>query len=71
MEHSKFAKLANYNKKQDNLSGNRTNNVCKLKKAILTLVDELNIKNGSFKIYVHNGKPGVRIEIQNKVIAEI
>ena len=35
------------------------------------MLDYANIKNGSFKIYVHNGKPGVRIEIQNKVIAEI
>ena len=71
MKDIKFAKSANYSEKKGNLSDNRTKGSCKLKKAILTLVDELNIKNGSFKIYVHNGKPGVRIEIQNKVIAEI
>jgi DNA repair ATPase RecN len=71
MSNNKFAKLANYNRDKQNLSDNRTNQAQKLKNAISLLVQELNIKNGSFKIYVHDGRPGMRIEIQNKVITDI
>lgn len=71
MSNNKFANLANYSRDKQNLSDNRTNQTQKLKNAISLLVQELNIKNGSFKIYVHDGRPGMRIEIQNKVIADI
>ena len=71
MRNNKFANLANYEKCKENLSEFRTNRAQKLKNAISLLVQELNIKNGSFKIYVHDGRPGMRIEIQNRVIADI
>ena len=71
MENNKFANIANYKNNSDKTSESRTNGMCKLKKAVATLVEGLNIKNGSFTIYVHNGKPGLRIEIQNKVFTEL
>ena len=71
MSDNKFANLANYGKCKESLSEFRTNRAQKLKNAISLLVQELNIKNGSFKVYVHDGRPGMRIEIQNKVITDI
>jgi len=71
MSKDKFANLANYGNCKESISGFRTNRAQKLKNAISLLVQELNIKNGSFKVYVHDGRPGMRIEIQNKVITDI
>ena len=70
MEKSKLAKLANYNSKEESKGASNIDKAHSLKKAILTLVKELNIKNGSLKIFVHNGQPGERIEIQNKILTK-
>ncbi len=52
-------------------SGESEDKSLKMKKAVLGIIEDISIENGSFKIFVHNGNPGERIEIQNKVLMNI
>lgn len=65
MENDKLAKLANY--KKDGPSEVKSS----LRKALETIVQALNLQNGSLKVYVHQGKPSPRIEIQTSISKEI
>ncbi len=72
MNEIKLANLANKNiRDPDNNTKYPKTIESRLKDAIMVLVEELKIKNGSFKIFVHNGRPGERVEIQNKVLTDI
>jgi hypothetical protein len=72
MKEIKLANLANKEfREPDILIKNPKTIESRLKDAIMILVEELKIKNGSFKIFVHNGRPGERVEIQNKVLTDI
>ncbi len=52
-------------------SGESEDKSVRVKKAVLGIIEDISIENGSFKVFVHNGNPGERIEIQNKVLMNI
>jgi hypothetical protein len=58
-----LAKTANYEKESDN---NRI-----ISEALDRLIRALGILNGSVKVYVHQGKWGQRLEIQQNVSREL
>lgn len=65
MENKKFAKLANYEERK----GHHQKSA--LVKALEIVVKALNLQNGSLKVYVHQGKPSPRVEIQTDITKEI
>lgn len=64
MENSKLAKIANYDKKEDE-GGKRLAN------ALDTISELLNIEFGSLTVHFHKGKWCPKVEIQKKVLKEI
>ena len=43
----------------------------RIKRAAMTIIEELDIKHGSFKFYVHDGTPGEKVEILKKVLTDL
>ena len=68
MENKAFAKLANYSKETNEQNDKARH---KILRALETLIKELNIKNGSFRIFVRDGKAGHRVEVQNHLMTDL
>lgn len=67
MRNTGLAKLANY----ENNERPRPEAATPVAKALELVVRALNLQNGSLKVYVHQGKPSPRIEIQTSICKEI
>jgi hypothetical protein len=65
MSKDKYANLANY--KEENSTKKRR----PMRASLASLIKEFGISNGSFKIYVRDGKPSERVEIQKQLRQEI
>lgn len=65
MEDKKLAKLANYSNFEEK-KDRRT-----LKTSLTAIIKEFGIKNGSFKVYVRDGKASDRVEIQQQIRHEL
>ncbi len=68
MENKTFAKIANYPKGTSNKNDDGRH---RLLRALDTLIKELNIRNGSFRIFVRDGKAGHRVEVQNHLMTDL
>ncbi len=65
MDNSKLANLANRDDK-DQKEKRRP-----LRSSLNAIIKEFGIKNGSFKVYVRDGRPTERVEIQQQLRQEI
>ncbi|MGH1469356.1 MAG: hypothetical protein ACRBBP_10875 [Bdellovibrionales bacterium] len=65
MRSNQFANLASFN------AGERPKERRTLKTSLTAIIKEFGIKNGSFKVYVRDGKASDRIEIQQQFKHEI